>query len=145
MVYKDFIDTIIDMAAIEWGYDDGWTITWDHEVGKLPQGKKKQMYSRTTISYSTTEKWAIIHLDPQIKDLLQTAVDIFHELGHPIVDPIWRGVEDWLDHVIRSKQKRAIIEEAVNTRENEVIDHLTTQVFRVRERYEEICLNLLRP
>ncbi|HEY4760134.1 MAG TPA: hypothetical protein VIH42_06105, partial [Thermoguttaceae bacterium] len=65
------------------------------------------------------------------KDLRRIRLDIYHELGHPIISPIWRAATDWADHLIRGKKSRAIFEEALNSAENLVLDHIITQIFKV--------------
>ena len=124
---KRSIDKIVAAARKRWAIDSSWEITWEFSENARAAGG-----AFIDPSYFT-ERRAKVELDESLcqTDPLRLKRNIYHELGHIVVAPIWRGVSDWADHTLKSKRLRTIFEEQVNTRENEVIDHIVSQIFKI--------------
>jgi hypothetical protein len=124
---KKTIDGMMRKAAKLWAME-GWEITWDYgdlewEAENDPAGWTEK---RTHVTIS---RKAARELD---RKLLYRV--IVHELGHCVLMPPWRGVSDWLgakNLIPMGTRERTVFEEQYNTRENEVIDYLITQVFKL--------------
>lgn len=113
------VNQILEEAQSRWGVSD-WEIEW--QFGSCEY--------EGDIELQETERYALITLDPkQILDERALIRTIYHEVGHCVVWPIWRGMSDWIQPLLGNSKALAIYEESVNTRENEVIDHILVQVF----------------
>ncbi len=123
MSNEQFITDTIEQARIALGLDEQWKFTWK----PLPEGK----YESEIEPDEFTEKRAVILLDPEQGDLARLRRDIYHEVGHAVVYPIWRNASDWADHMVKGKKMRAIWDEMVNSSENVVIDHIVCQVLKI--------------
>ncbi len=124
MSNEQFITDTIEQARVAWGLDEQWKFTWQYsDLGGVGNAEIDPSYF--------TEKHALISIDPETTDKERLKLDIYHELGHVVLSPIWLGATDWADHTIKSKKARAIWEEQFNTRENEVLDFLIKMVLKV--------------
>ncbi len=126
---RTLIERTIVQARAKWAYDEQWHIDWRFTERAKESGGGYCNWE------PVGEKHLSVELDPNYefsKDLRRIHIDIYHELGHPIVSPIWRAATDWADHLIPKKGKmRAVFEEAINSAENLVIDHIVTQIFKI--------------
>jgi hypothetical protein len=121
---KTFIDKTVEQARKKWGLDESWKITWSFS-DEMAEG-----WAEIDVSH-WTEKSAHIDVSSKTEDLKRLKKDIYHELGHLVVYPIGRGSSDWIEHYIRSKKALAVYAEQENTRENEVIDMIISNIFRM--------------
>lgn len=118
---KKQVDRILARAKKAWGLSE-WTIDW--QWGKCDY--------EGDIEIRFSEKYALITLDrinnPDRQTLTRT---LYHEVAHCVLIVIERGISDFTDHYIKDRRARDVFWEQVNTRENEVIDHLITRVFHL--------------
>ena len=119
---REWVERTIRQARQQWAYPETWEVTWEW---------KKGLEVPADISGLWTEQRAHIRVSADNTDKQRLRRDLYHELGHPIVAPIWRGVSDWAEHMIKDPKERAIFEEMVNTRENEVLDYIVSQIFKI--------------
>lgn len=123
------VDSIITEARQAWGYDPQWQITWEW----TDSGDGRQPSNSFCDCDHLTEKRVHIKIDARLKDNPDAIRrNIYHELGHPVVANVWRGASDWVYVLVKDSQMREIFEEQQNTRENEVIDWIVFQIFRVK-------------
>lgn len=122
-----FVEKTIAQARKDWGYDEQWVILWKFSK----QAKEDGGGCIDCEPYG--EKGIRLELSVDYKDsrdFERIRRDIYHELGHPVVAPIWRASVDWAKHLIVPPEGklRDIFEENINTAENLVIDHIVTQI-----------------
>ena len=123
MTQDEFVAATIEDARKAWGLDEQWKFTWEYRTDKKEYCEIDPTYFH--------EKRALIKLDPGIDNPERLRRDIYHEVGHAVVFPIWLAASDWADHQIKGKKMRAIWDEMVNTSENAVIDHIVCQVLKI--------------
>lgn len=115
------INRLILRAQKMWGLED-WTIEW--------QSAKCDYEGDIEIRF--TERYALISLDKEkITDLQNLRRTIIHEVGHCLLIIVERGIDDFAEHYIKDKKARAVFWEQVNTRQNEILDHLIVKVFKI--------------
>lgn len=121
------VEGIIAEARQCWKLDNQWQIEWKWVE---PNGK---MSASESDEAGWTQKQAYLKLDSRLKKEWHSKLryEIYHELGHCVVEIIWRTMSDWADHKIQNENERAIWEEAVNSAENILIDHFVVQVFGI--------------
>ncbi len=118
---KKKVEFYIVQAKLAWGIHE-WDITW-YPI-KLGYGG--------CIEIQFTNKEAKMGLDAKvIKDEQELARTIHHEVGHCLFMGIERGIDDFVEYYITDKKAKATFWEQMNTRENEVLDHIVTKVFGV--------------
>ena len=126
---RALIEKTIIQARKRWAYDEQWKIEWKFS----DRGRESGGGYCDFEPYA--EKNIRVELNPDyefISNLRRVKLDIYHELGHPIISPVWRAATDWADHLIPEKGKmRAVFEESINSAENLVIDPIVTQVFKI--------------
>jgi hypothetical protein len=115
------VNRFLAQAQKAWGLTD-WTIEW--QWGNCSY--------EGDVELRFTEKYALITLDKKnIPDKVILKRTIFHEVGHCIFEAIERGVSDFADHYIKDKKARDVFYEQLNTRQNEILDHIVTKVMEV--------------
>lgn len=119
MLSNKSINKIIDEGKKKLSIEE-WNVDW--EYGTIDQGAIDTTY--------WTEKRAHIILEKGM-DKKRTRIVIYHELMHLVLMPVSRGVSDYADHLIKSKKMRSVFDEMLNTRENEVIDFIVTQILGI--------------
>lgn len=128
---RQFVERCIREARRLWGLDEQWVI------GFRPVNTVDVEGTPTHIAVTWTEKRATIEYarnSPMIRDRKRFRRDIIHEVGHLVLAPIWQGVTDWMDDrdmLPEGTRERRVFEEMFNTRENEVIDFIVGQVFKL--------------
>lgn len=119
---KKTIDNMIRQAGKIWGIED-WDLTWEW----------RDCFRGADIDCTYwTEKRAKLGLDKKMfreNDRKYLFRIVLHEIGHCVVYPIYRSISDWTDH-FADKRTRATVEEAINSAENIVIDHMIVQVLK---------------
>lgn len=122
------VDLMIAVARAAWGYDEQWRFTWEW----THTGDGRQASNSSIECDHLTEKRAHLKLDARLlRDLDQLRREIYHELGHPIVAPIWRSMSDFAAVHLQGTERESY-EEAVNSAENVVIDHIVFQLLGVK-------------
>lgn len=125
---ETLVGVIIADARRAWALDDQWRIEWEWTT----EGDGRQASNTSIDCTHLTEKWTKIRVDARLKskpnDLQR---EIFHELGHLVVAPIWRSMSDFAS-VHLAGSERESYEEAVNSAENVVIDHVVFQIMGVQ-------------
>lgn len=113
---------MIAWAARIWGLED-WVFTW----------KYADIETEAEIDPTYwTEKRAEITLNKSVKDIDRKRLLrlILHKEGHCVVYPIWRSMTDWTDN-LASKKMKDVYEDATNSAENIVIDHLIVKTLKM--------------
>lgn len=120
-ITKAAVNRILARAQKAWGLQE-WTIevcfgTCDYE------GDIEMRFS---------EKYALITLDKKkITDRVNLIRTIYHEVGHCVFVPVERGTSDFAEYYIKDRKARDVFYEQLNTRQNEVLDHIITRVFHL--------------
>jgi hypothetical protein len=118
------LDRMIANAKKLWGIPE-WDITW--KFGALPHLGEIDMANYI-------EKRCVITFDEEtVRKCTRLEVYrlVVHEVGHPILEPIERGVLDWVSHLNLNEEQCSIFAEMLNTRENEVLGHVMSSMMRV--------------
>lgn len=92
----------------------GWTFTWS---------VNRDVEIEADIEIDYTRKKAHISLKPPLPHRRKLIRIIAHEMMHCVVEPIWRGMSDWAWINMNRKVYDTFVE-TINTRENEVIEHM---------------------
>jgi hypothetical protein len=129
---KDWIERVIREARRAWALDNQWEI----DVKWVDSVEVDGSPTPAAVDVEWTAKKLHIQIDKSYVDRERLRRDLFHEVGHAVVDePLWRVVTDWADTLIPAGTKeRTIFEEAWNTVCNQVIDHVAYQIILKRER-----------
>jgi len=124
LAQKRAVEKLIAKAKRRWGVED-WTITF--KWGDLP-------HEAEIDPINATLKQAVITIDREtVKTHTKKYLEylVTHEVGHVVLAHLWRGVTDWVYHKIGRGKEREIFEEAYNTRENEILDHIIARVMKM--------------
>lgn len=112
------VNTVLARAQKAWGLQE-WTIEWQFGTFEY----------EGCVELRFGEKYALITLDKKkINDRQHLIRTIYHECGHLVTDPVERGAGDFAEHYIKDKKAKEVFYEQLNTRANEVIDHIVVKV-----------------